>query len=64
MTQQQDTRAVTWDDHQIMAAVEISQAHQGMLEISFDVTILERDFNRCPAWTEKLSNVIIIGQRF
>lgn len=53
----------SWNDHHIMTAVAITQVRDWMLDIGFEVTLLERDFNAIREWTGKSDNVIVLAQK-
>jgi trans-aconitate methyltransferase len=50
-----------WNDHHTMTAVEITQVKNWMIEIGFQVTLLERDFQTIMEWGGESANVIVIG---
>jgi hypothetical protein len=52
-----------WNDHHTVTAVEITQVKSWMIEIGFQVTIVERDFDTIREWAGESANVMVIGQR-
>jgi hypothetical protein len=52
-----------WNDHHTLTAVEITQVKSWMIEIGFQVTIVERDFDTIREWAGESANVMVIGQR-
>ena len=50
-----------WNDHHTMTAVEIPQVKNWMNDIGFQVTLLERDFQKIKEWNGESANVLVIG---
>ena len=50
-----------WNDHHTMTAVGINQVKNWMIDIGFEVILLERDFQTIREWSGKSANVIVVG---
>ena len=50
----------SWQDQHSMCALRIQTLESALTEMGFDVTVLERDFDRLMPWGEKNGNVLLV----